>query len=110
MTGPMYAVQATMDLGLGGPRHDRDTLPVEVLEQDGGGLPWLRLEGEWRRLAHIENLWQLEAIEGGPAPAVGLHFRAVTDDGRTLRLFQDLCRGAWFCRVARGAAPGQIVP
>ena len=103
MIGTASPVQAVMDLGLNGFRGRQERLPVEVLERDGIGQSWLRLGGQWRRVVDIENLWDLSAI-GGTEPGVGLRFRAVTEDGRTVRLLQDLCRGEWFQELAPAAA------
>ena len=96
MIGTVSPVQAVMDLGLNGFEEDRERLPVEVLERDGSGRSWLRLGGQWRRIVDIENLWELSAIGDGTDAGVGLRFRAVTEDGRTVRLLQDLRRGEWF--------------
>ncbi len=104
MIGTVSPVQAVMDLGLGGFGGHRGRLPVEVLERDGSGRSWLRLGGQWKRIVDIENLWELSAIDGGTEPGVGLGFRAVTEDGRTVRLVQDLCRVEWFQELTPAAS------
>ena len=103
MIGTASPVQAVMDLGLYGFRGRQERLPVEVLERDESGESWLRLGGQWRRIVDIENLWELSAIGGGSEPGVGLRFRAVTEDGRTVRLLQDLRRGEWFQELTQAA-------
>ena len=96
MIGTVSPVQAVMDLGLNGFRGHQERMPVEVLERDGSGRSWLRLGGQWKRIVDIDNLWELSALGGGAEPGVGLRFRAVMEDGRTIRLLQDLRRGEWF--------------
>ena len=104
MIGMASAVQAVMDLGLSGFPDNLERMPVEVLERDESGQSWLRLGGQWKRIVGIENLWDLSAIGGGTGRGVGLRFRAVTEEGRTVRLVQDLCRGEWFQELAPVAA------
>ena len=96
MTGTLTAIQGSLDLALMELGRDSVMVPAEVIERDEEGRAWLKLGDEWLRLARIENLWELAATEGGTQPGVGLHFRAVTEDGRTVRLVQDLCQGEWF--------------
>ena len=104
MIGLANAVQAVMDLDLSGCRVNPERLLVEVLERDESGQSWLRLGGQWKRIVDIENLWDLSAISGDAEPGVGLRFRAVTEDGRTVRLVQDLRRGEWFQELTPVAA------
>lgn len=96
MTSTLKAIQGSMDLALMDLSREGATVPADVMERDEEGRPWLKLGNEWHRLARIENLWELAATRGGTQPGVGLHFRVVTEDGRTVRLIQDLCRGEWF--------------
>ncbi len=96
MTSTLTAIQGSLDLALIDLGRDRCTVPAEVIERDEEGRAWLKLGNEWRRLAGIENLWELAPTHGRAQPGVGLHFRAVTEDGRTVRLVQDLCQGEWF--------------
>lgn len=104
MIGTIEAVQGVLDFNKAYAALDSQPLPVEVLADDGKGQAWLKLGGEWSRLACIENLWKLDAMETGGQSIIRMHFRAVTDAGQTIRLFQDLCGGGWFQQAAPAGA------
>ena len=104
MIGTAEAVQGVLDFSMAYSARDSQPLPVEVLADDGRGQAWLKIGGEWSRVVRIENLWKLDAMETGGQSTIRMHFRAVTDAGQTVRLFQDLCRGDWFQQAAPAGA------
>ena len=71
-------------------------LPVDMIENDGQGQAWLNLSSEWVRIVAIKNLWSIDEPGAGCTPAIRMHFRAITEDGQRLYLFQDLLDGAWY--------------
>ncbi len=71
-------------------------LPVDMIENDGQGQTWLNLSGEWLRIVAIKNLWSIDEPATGSQPSIRMHFRAITEDGQRLALFQDLLDGAWY--------------
>lgn len=72
------------------------TVPVEMIEDDGGGQAWLNLSGEWLRIASITNLWDFDGLSAAGQSSIRMHFQAVTEDNRQVHLFQDLMDGAWY--------------
>ncbi len=104
MIGTTEAVQGTFDFSEALSGCGNGDSPVEVLANDGQGRAWLKLAEGWRPLAFIENLWELDAMETGGRSTVRMHFRAVTESGQVVRLFQDLGSGNWFQLRASVAA------
>ena len=74
-------------------------MPVDMIENDGHGQAWLNLSSEWLKIVAIENLWSIDAPVSGRPPAIRMHFRAITEDGQQLSLFQDLLDGGWYRQV-----------
>jgi len=76
--------------------------PVELVENDGRGCAWLKLSDAWVRIESIQNLWEIDGYDRPGAPALRMHFRARTADGRNILLFQDLLEGRWYRQFTLG--------
>jgi hypothetical protein len=72
------------------------TIPVEMIENDGQDCAWLKLSGEWSRIASVENLWDIDGQDAGEKASIRMHFRVMISSGRQTLLFQDLIDGCWY--------------
>lgn len=81
-------------------------MPVELVEDDGNGVTWLKRpeDKDWVKVTSMKNLWEMDGYREREQPVVRMHFRAATQDGRTIMLFQDLLEGQWYCEVTLGSA------
>jgi hypothetical protein len=76
--------------------------PVELIESDGHGNTWLKLSEDWVKITSIKNLWEMDGYRQREQPVLRMHFRATTQDGQTLLLFQDLLEGQWYREFTLG--------
>ena len=89
------------EMRLNAPRTDylSRPMPVEVLEDDGEGQAWVKLSGDWVKIATIKNLWDFGGGGSSSQPSLRMYFRAITEDDRRLALFQDLLDGSWYQQI-----------
>ena len=79
-------------------------IPIELLEDDGTGSVWLKLNEGWVKVTSMKNLWEMDGYQEQEQPVIRMRFRASTEDGRTLLLFQDLLEGQWYREFTLGSA------
>ena len=84
------------------PKYLSRPIPVEMEENDGNGRAWLKLAGEWVKIASIKNLWEIDGYREGEQPVIRMHFRVTTEDGKQVLLFQDLLEGTWYQEFTLG--------
>ena len=70
--------------------------PVELVEDDSDGKSWLKLWGRWVRIATLENLWDIDGHVQLGLPVLRMRFRATTEEGASISLFQDLLKDQWY--------------
>jgi len=88
------------------PRMDPAPLPVEIKAAEEAGKAWLKQAGQLPIMVDMKNVWKITEAPDGGLPQLRMNFLATTEEGRQLRLFQDLLEGKWYRELAP-SAPGQ---
>ena len=88
------------------PRLDTSALPVEINPAEEAGKIWLQQAGQLPVLAAMKNVWKITEAPNAGWPPLRMDFRAIAEDGRQFRLFQDLSDGKWYRELAP-SIPGQ---
>tara|TARA_B100000745_G_scaffold266015_1_gene191236 strand:+ start:135 stop:473 length:339 start_codon:yes stop_codon:yes gene_type:complete len=82
---------------------------VEMIEDDGQGIAWLSLAGEWFKIVSVKNLWDIDGHYADEKPLIRMHFLVMVENGSQILLFQDLIDGSWYREITLRSG-GKIQP
>ena len=69
--------------------------PVEVRTEEDGDPASVRVGGNWRRVARIDDRWTFD-LWWLPQPVTRSYYRVDPGDGRRMTLFRDVRENNWY--------------
>jgi hypothetical protein len=75
-------------------------IPVAVRETARHRLLAVRIQGRWRRVVSIADVWSIDEEWWREKPIVRMYYQVNLEDGRQMTVFRDMLDGAWYRQSA----------